>query len=277
MSENKRNVMVAIFVLGGLSALGWLIFKFGDLPAWLSSYAHKEVTIHFSQAPGVRENTDVLFRGYAVGRVVSILPPALLDDLGDSERQYYQVLVIVALEPDFSIPANVSPKVYPRGLGSSYIELTLDGAPSERLLKSGDRIKGGLSEASGFISESTQKKLDTLLASLSDLIGTLEGQLVSRPPELVDISDPNVVRPNVTTAVIRMDTVLKNLNAFVADVENQKNFRQGMADFGKLAGELRNAISSTEAFAAEAQKLVEHTSGAITRAEGSARAGVSEF
>ena len=176
--------------------------------------------------------------------------------------------MVAALEPDYPIPANVAPKVYPRGLGSSYIELTLDGKPSEQLLKSGDRIKGGLSEASGFISESTQKKLDTLLASLSDLIGTLEGQLVSRPPELVDRSDPNVVRPNVTTAVIRMDTVLKNLNAFVADVENQKNFRQGMADFGKLAGELRNAISSTEAFAAEAQKLVERTSGAITRAEG---------
>jgi len=31
MSENQRNIIVAVFVIFGLVVLGWLVFQFGDL------------------------------------------------------------------------------------------------------------------------------------------------------------------------------------------------------------------------------------------------------
>ena len=45
MKDERRNIMVGAFVLVGLMAIGWLIFKFGDLPALVSRYDADEVTI----------------------------------------------------------------------------------------------------------------------------------------------------------------------------------------------------------------------------------------
>ena len=267
MKHSASNVMVGLFVLVGLSGLGWLIFKFGDLPTWIRSYDTNEVTIHFANARGLQPNTDVLFRGYSVGRVISVAPPALLVDIDQPDQQYYQVVVVIAIEPEYHIPANVKPKVYPRGLGSSYIGLVLDEPPATRLLQAHDKLKGSLSEASEFISEGTQRKLDGLLASLMELVTTLQGQLVSLPPEQVDQADPNLVQPNITTAVMRADEVLKNLNIFLDDPANQQNFKQGMADFAALSGRIHNAIKTAEDVAEEVRQLVRSATRTVDKTQ----------
>ena len=265
MSENRRNIMVAIFVLAGLAGLSWMVFQFEDLPTWVSRYDARTVTIYFPEAPGIQINSSVQFRGYPVGRVITVKPPALLSDLDDPAKEYYQVKVVVAISTEYAIPKNAVPKIYQRGLGSSYLAFVLeDEHISPQLLADGDQIKGVISEASEFISEGTQQKLDQLIASLMGLSDNLQGQLTNLPPEMVDRADPNLVQPNVTTTVIRLDRALKSLNIILGDVENQRNIKQGLEDFSALSSEMRETVKHTQQFTTEAVKLVEQTSQTIT-------------
>ena len=263
MKDQQRNVMVAVFVLVGLAALGWLVFKFQDLPTFFSHYDAKEINIYFPHAHGIQQNTDIFFRGYPVGRVVQVKPPALLPDLDDPTKEYHQIIIVVALTNEIPIPANIVPKVFRRGLGGSYIELCLEEDPAEENLTDGTNLHGHLSEASEFISEKTQKQMDELISSLMRLSDTMQIQFEPLPPEHLDAAPPGT-RPNLTTVIMRLDTALKNLNVALGDPDNQHNFKQGLADFAALSAELRDVVSESTVVAQEALKLIEQVSSAVT-------------
>jgi len=261
MNEHKRNVMVGIFVAAGLAGLGWLIIRFGDLPVLMSRYKAHVVTIYFPEAPSIQENTSVYFRGYPVGKVIQVHPPALLSDLDDPEKEYYQVAVEVGISTEYPVPKNVKPKVFRRGLGVGYIEFVMDGSvPSNLLLAEGDRFKGSLSQASEFISEQTQEKLDELIGSLADLSKILKGQLTPAPPEMVD---EHKIGANITTAIMRLNEVLKNLNDIVGDAENKNNLRKGLAEFSTLAVDMQQAVQEAQALAADARGLIAKSSDTV--------------
>lgn len=264
MKQGSRNVMVAIFVLLGMVVLGWLIFKFGDLSAMIHRMDAEEIDIYFQEAPGIQHNSDVMFCGYPVGNVVSVQPPKLLPNLLNKQQQSYQVVVRVAIGTEHQIPNNIIPKIYHRGLGSSYLQLTIDPEkPGDALLTEGARLQGVVSEASEFISESTQRRLDNLVVSLTVLSNQLKEQLEPLPPEVVDLADPNKTRANITTTVMRMDNMFKNLNVLVGDPTTQKNFKKALADFSALSGESYAAIKEIRAFAEEAEKLLQKVSNTV--------------
>ena len=256
MTENQRNIMVAIFVIIGLVVLGWLVFQFGDLPTFVSRYDAHEISIFLPEAPGLQENTPVKFRGYRVGKVVRVDPPELLPDLEDPKKKYYQIEIRVAISKEYHIPANVRPKVFRRGLGTGFVALVLEGPPSPEMIKAGDQFKGMVSEGSDFISEGTQRKLDQLITSLTELSDNLKSQLTPLPPTVVDNADPNKVHSNITTAVMRLDSALKNLNIVLGDVENQQNVKKTLVGFAGLSGDLQAAMSEIKSLAAEGKQLI---------------------
>jgi len=260
MNESKRNLLVALFVILGFTSLGWLVYQFGDLPMLVHKMDAHEVSIFFDEAPGIKQNTEVQFLGYPVGRVVSMNPPRLMPDIDNPTVDTYQVVVVVSVATRHRIPKNAKPKIYHRGLGSSFISFDLEGQPVEQTYGNNDTVKGMVSTASEFISENTQRQLDELISSLSLLSEQIQMQLTPLPPELVDQSDPTEVRANVTTTVMRLDTALKNLNVIIGDPANQQNVKQGLADFTKLVAELRQGVQQIEEFSAEAIKLIEQTS-----------------
>ncbi|MCK4627568.1 MAG: MCE family protein [Sedimentisphaerales bacterium] len=266
MNENRRNIIVAVFVIFGLIIVGWLVFKFGDLPAFVSRYDACEIEIYFPEAPGIQENTVVLFRGYRVGKVIQINPPALLPDLDDPEKKYYQIVVMVACSKDYHIPANIVPKIYRRGLGGNFVDLALEGPAAVELIKDAAQFKGVVSEASEFVSENTQHKLDSLITSLTGLSSQIKGQLTPLPPNVVDQGDPNKVHANVTTAVMRLDDSLKYLNVILGDTEVQRNVKKGLADFAALSNDIRDAVSEIRKVTLTAGTLIEkstETAGSI--------------
>ena len=132
MNESKRNLLVALFVILGFTCLGWLVFKFGDLPMLVHKMDAHEISIFFDQAPGIKQNTEVLFLGYPVGRVVSMNPPRLLPDIDNPTVDTYQVVVIVSIATRHHIPKNAKPKIYLRGLGSSFIAFDLEEQPVDK-------------------------------------------------------------------------------------------------------------------------------------------------
>ena len=124
--QRRRNIVVGIFVIVAVAALVWLIFKFGDLPATVSRFRSFEVYVQFPKAPGVEQDTPVQFCGYQIGRVTQVMAPEIRQD-GKPDAIYHQSIVVLSIDKKYgTIPSNVEIKLMTRGLGSSYIELTVD-------------------------------------------------------------------------------------------------------------------------------------------------------
>ncbi|MHC4432437.1 MAG: MlaD family protein [Planctomycetota bacterium] len=171
-SQRRRNFVVGVFVIVGLTALGWLIFKFGDLPGIVTKYRSFEVFVQFPAAPGVQRDTPVRFCGYQIGRVTSIMAPEIRKDLVTGQ-EYYQTVVVLNIDKEYgAIPDDVEVKMMTRGLGSSYIELKQDPAKPAResFLKDKIILQGSTGMTSEFFPEDSQKKLDGLIEGLQELI-----------------------------------------------------------------------------------------------------------
>jgi len=50
-TQRRRNMIVGVFVIIGICALVWLIFKFGDLPSAVTKMGSFEVFVQFPTAP----------------------------------------------------------------------------------------------------------------------------------------------------------------------------------------------------------------------------------
>ncbi|UCF14157.1 MAG: MCE family protein [Phycisphaerales bacterium] len=171
-SQRRRNFVVGIFVVVGLTALGWLIFRFGDLPGIVTRYRSFQVFVQFPSAPGVQKDTPVRFCGYQIGRVTSVMAPEIWTDL-NTGLQYYQTKVILSIDKKYAtIPHDVEVKLMTRGLGSSYIELKQDpGKPAgDEFLENETLLQGSTGMTSEFFPEESQKKLDQLIEGLRILI-----------------------------------------------------------------------------------------------------------
>ena len=180
-SQKRRDVFVGLFVALGLAALGWMIFKFGDLPTAVSRMKSFHVLVQFPTAPGVQKDTPVRFCGYQIGRVTSVMAPRVLEDM-ITGRQYHQTKVILSIDKAYrDIPSNVQVKLMTRGLGSSYIELKIDpdkfpapptdpNRPETSFLVDDMALQGSTGLTSEFFPEESQRKLNSLVDDISTFI-----------------------------------------------------------------------------------------------------------
>ncbi len=182
-NQRRRNMIVGVFVILGICALVWLIFKFGDLPTTFTKMGSFEVLVQFPTAPGVQKNTPVRFCGYQVGSVTNVKPPKIMKDLNTGQF-YHQTLVVLSIDKKYNdIPADVEAKLMTRGLGSSSIELKLThydvSEPTGPFLIEENLLQGSTGITSEFFPEESQKKLDelvdgiiALIANTNDIIGS---------------------------------------------------------------------------------------------------------
>ena len=215
-TQRRRNIIVGVFVIVAVCAFFWLIFKFGDLPVFVSEWKSFEVRVQFPTAPGVQENTSVRFCGYEIGRVTKVEPPKVLKDL-NTGRFYHQTVVVLNIERKYDdIPANVDVKLMTRGLGSSYIELKLKHfdvmEPTGESLVAGSLLQGSTGMTSEFFPEESQEKLAKLVDGLSTLINNANDIL----------GDPNnkenfkMILANLSEATNHAEQTVKEFQEFVA-------------------------------------------------------------
>ncbi|MFC1676532.1 MlaD family protein [Planctomycetota bacterium] len=215
--QRKQNLAVGIFVIVAVFALGWLIFKFGDLPVTVSRFRSFKVFVQFSSAPGVQKDTPVRFCGYQIGRVTDVMAPRVLKD-SSTGLNYHQTKVILSIDKKYSnIPSNVAVKLMTRGLGSSYIELKLDPTvPLKRLdpnvagteyLVDGILLQGSTGVTSEFFPEESQKKLDELVDGFVTVVGNMNDILGDRTNK----ENLKITLANLTKATERATTALKEI------------------------------------------------------------------
>jgi len=177
--QNRRNLIVGIFVFVGMLSFGWLVFKFGDMPSWFAKWRSFDVYVQFRSAPGVQKDTPVRFCGYQIGRVTFVSPPQLLPEIVNGEPsglEYHQTEVTLSIEKRFNnIPSTSQVKLMTRGLGSSFIEIN-PPAPDANythttVFTNGSHVQGATGMTSEFFPEESQRKLEELVDGLKQLVG----------------------------------------------------------------------------------------------------------
>ena len=235
-AQRRRNITVGLFVIAALLALVWLIFKFGDLPIKVSELSSFEVFVQFPMAQGVQKNTPVRFCGYQIGRVTNVQPPKILKD-HKTGQFYHQTMVVLSIDRKYDdIPSNVEVKLMTRGLGSSYIELTVDPAalpapprdtnrPETCFLVDKMMLQGSTGVTSEFFPEESQKKLDKLIDDLSVLID--------------------------------------NVNDILGDKANKENFKSTLANLSKVSKQATQALEEFQEFFAAGTTASEELSKTV--------------
>ena len=213
--QRKRNIIVGAFILVAAIALFWMVFKFGEMPLFVSKIKSYEVRVQFPSAPGVQPNTQVRFCGYNVGRVTEVVPPKMLKDPRDG-KFYYQSIVVLSIDKKYGqIPVDVDVKLMTRGLGSSYIELKSGpydvNTPYRDFLpvEEGKYLQGSTGVASEFFPEESQQKLTKLVDAMENLLGSA--------------------------------------NAIIGDEENQKNLQRTIENLAKATEQATTTLANADA------------------------------
>jgi phospholipid/cholesterol/gamma-HCH transport system substrate-binding protein len=212
--QKRRDIIVGLFVILAMCALFWMVFKFGDLPVFVSEHRSFEVLVQFPEATGVQESTPVRFCGYQIGMVTKIKPPKVLKDL-KTGRFYHQTLVVLSIDKRYdNIPADAEAKLMTRGLGSSYIDLKEPpfdvNQMEQKFLVNGSLLQGTAGMTSEFFPEESQKKLDELVDGLRALI--------------------------------------KNANDILGNEANKENIRTTLANLAKATDEAKGMLKKIEEF-----------------------------
>jgi len=183
-TQRRRNMVVGFFVILGACALVWLIFKFGDLPTFVTKLDSFQLFVQFPTASGVQRDTPVQFCGYQIGRVTKVMAPEIRNELSNGKktgREYYQTVVILSIDKAYkTIPSNVDVKLMTRGLGSSFIEIKQTpgresvpqdpNRPETKFLVDKMWLQGSTGMTSEFFPEESQKKLDGLIEGVNELV-----------------------------------------------------------------------------------------------------------
>jgi len=258
-TQKRRNMIVGIFVVVGMGALVWLIFKFGDLPSAVTKMGSFEVFVQFPTAPGVQTDTPVRFCGYQIGRVTKVMSPEIRRDMV-SGLEYYQTVVILSIDKRYvNIPSNIEVKLMTRGLGSSYIELKqhpgkpevpLDpNRPETIFLADKIWLQGSTGMTSEFFPEESQKKLVELVESLRVLSGHAN-DIISSP----DTKE-------------NLQKTLANLaDASEQATEMIQQTKQTIEEFRKLAAAGTTTMTNVDAKAEELVVAIVDTSEEIGKA-----------
>jgi len=236
-TQRHRNITVGIFVLVAVGALVWLIYKFGDLPTKVSEWRSFQVFVQFPTAQGVQKDTPVQLGGYQIGRVTDVMAPERLRDL-NTGLMYHQTKVVLSIDKKYvNIPSNVDIKVMRRGLGSSYIELTVDPArpltpldpnrPETKFLCHNMLLQGSAGMTSEFFPAESQKKLDELVDGLNALI--------------------------------------RNANDIVGDEKNKDNFKTTLANMTEATQQATQALKEFREFSAAGAAALKNADARLER------------
>jgi ABC-type transporter Mla subunit MlaD len=233
--QRRRNIIVGIFVVVAICAIVWLIFMFNDFPTVASQLRSFQVFVQFPTAPGVMKDTPVRFCGYPIGSVTKVMPPQIRTDL-NTGLAYHQTVVILSINKKYvNIPSNVEVKLMTRGLGSSYIELTVDptlpltqrdpNRPETKFLVDNMLLQGSTGMTSEFFPEESQKKLEGLVDDISAFI--------------------------------------KNANDIFGDKANKENIRTTLANLSDVSEQATQTLEELQKFFASAVNTSEEASKTV--------------
>ncbi|HOB76414.1 MAG TPA: MlaD family protein [Phycisphaerae bacterium] len=266
MNERRRNVIIGIFVLGGLTALAVLIIKFGEASALLQT--GYEVQARFDRVLGMREGITVTLAGVSVGRIKRV-------DLLDRQDPSQGAVVVMEIRSEFPIPSrSVALAIQPL-MGQPAIQIVPPVVPTEPLPRDGTAVLAGrqLNALSQIIDqqmmatvEKTTARVGQLAEALTPVAHDLHVLFEKRTTAEVDAAKAAAARPdgvpttqqvtaNLYTAVERLHNVLTRIEEVVGDPAVQSNFKDSLANLRVASEDARQAAASFREFSGQARQV----------------------
>ncbi len=279
MAETRRNVIVGLFVLGGVLALGALILMFGRGPSWLVGTKTYTVYVEFRDAAGqpqaatgVRSGTQVTIWGKEVGRVTSV-------DFVDARQFGRGVRVELAIDKRFSIPQGSRVETIEPGLGMGRPPLEiLPAADGGAILAGGETLPGTMTTAMESLFpptivttiETTARQIGEAAAAMTPVLSDVHEML--RPRTVGEVDTPGGPPGNLATAAARLDSTLKHFNDVLGDAKLKEDVRVAIENVriitedGKATvATIRDAADSAKGVVRKAEGFIDQGSATLAR------------
>ena len=265
MSEMRRNLLVGMFMILGLGALGFLLVMFGEAPSWLGG-AEYPLKIRVSEIYGISDGTPVLMNGIQIGRVESLefLDPAAPEN---------GVEVVAQIKDEFKVPRGAKAQcIAPAlGLGRGRIEIFAVGEGQPALEKNQVILGSTESAFAGIIPETLFDSLDTTVVNIGKFADQLTPvaedlhELLKKAP-ISDMNDPAKMTSNLFTAIQRLDQILRHFDQVLGDPDVQSGIKESIENVrtmtadGKVAfADLRDTSANLKTDASRIADKVEGT------------------
>jgi phospholipid/cholesterol/gamma-HCH transport system substrate-binding protein len=200
MSAGRRNVIVALTVIGAMIALGWMIVKFGGTLGGLFAGGDTRVSLILPRVDGLSEGARVIYRGRGVGRVESIAQT--------NSRTSFDIGLVLSND---NLPANVVGVVKSANpiSGNALVELELQGEEALGRLGEDADVIIGRSMAGSLVPEELPKlaqELQLLVADMrqQNLVGTIGVQaakLGELSDSINDIAGDEAIRGDIRASI----------------------------------------------------------------------------
>lgn len=197
-----------------------ILFIFA-LTLWgLNNMTHKRITAEFTELAPFSRNMPVYYKGFKVGKSVSIKP----------NKNYTATRIKLVLYPaDLVLPANIGARVKKRDKEFDYIEIEYPTSPAIRKLRSGDIIEGKTSidfkdilqqQADSGALDEVGDKLSDVLDSVKETSDALTG--------LFEILQETVAQnqKNLETTTSNLAQMSKNINRLTYKVDDAMTEKQ---------------------------------------------------
>lgn len=271
MKETTRNVLVGVFVIASLGALGALMVMFGERPEWLGGAEWSLRIRGVSQLRDIREGNEVTLNGVAIGRVGRL-------EFKDDRRPGLGVDIIVLIKNAYAVPATARALVYSPtlGIGRGVIELVVDDPLSGEVLPTdgtasirgqmANRLNEIVSEEAMDSFEQTVVQIGQFAEKLTPVAEDLHLLLRKSPVAQVDqpLTEAERITANLSTVIERFDATLRNVNDVLGD-------EQLKTDFKTVAARLRDASDKLnvvlETWRTETQKLADNVNTGVDHTE----------
>ncbi|MGB9625142.1 MAG: MlaD family protein [Phycisphaerae bacterium] len=256
MTERRQQMLVGLFVLCGLIALGIMTVLFGEAPQWLGGKQYT-VMISFNELSDVQQGTAVKMRGIQIGRVRSL-------ELKNRQHPEQGTYVLADIDREYVIPVGASARVRPAaiGFGRSDIIIEVPKVASEGFLPTdgkailpgsmGSPLDSIIPERMVATLETTAGHIGELARELTPVATDLHQILRIRTIEELDEAQaqgrPSM--PNLYSAVQRLYLVLTHLDNVIGDPAVRSNVKVAIENFKDVSVEAKAAAKDVRALAA---------------------------
>jgi phospholipid/cholesterol/gamma-HCH transport system substrate-binding protein len=292
MKEKSRNVAVGLTVIGGLVVLAAMIFMFAKLPEQFAG--GYELLVRLDSTGGAEEGDFVNYRGIRIGRVTDV-------SFTDPQNLQQGITVTLRIESQYRLPDNIN-VYFTRGLmGSTYIDIHPDGPQREDpetgkpleqiptgepivirgIVRSDspvDQFKPVLKSFAGIAEDlrPAMKSISTLAQNLNRVIApTADGNAPTTGP--ADGNAPAEPPAGLAGTAERLNRTLDALHAVLGDMENQENFRKGLANLADASGKMSKAMDDLQSLAGKAEETVTAARGSFDEISKTATAARKDF
>jgi phospholipid/cholesterol/gamma-HCH transport system substrate-binding protein len=280
MDETRRNVMVGLFVLCGLVALGGLILLFGQGPRWLVRGNTYTLTVVFDSVAGVRSGTPVTVKGKQIGHVQDVRFARAPGAVDDGQPRVIDlaagVEVILAIESRYRLPVGSQAETVAAGLlggGRPPIEIALGDPAAGYLEPDVGRMTGVTRDAMSAIFptdmvanfDRTAVQIGEAAAALKPVLHSLNAMLEPRSPADVDV--PDGAPGNLASAATRLDALLKHFNAVLGDPDQQSRLIATLDNVHGMSADGREMMANLKRASTEAETVIARTGAVVDQAD----------